>query len=303
MAGQDDDHILQLINQNEERNRQAFGSGNTNSSTTTNHNTNNNNNIQFSNHHASPFNVAGRISSLVDFDFRPSPINIQSSQNNSSQTSGMFNPITFNNANHNHTHHHQHLKAASQAQPPIMQNNNNNPPNPNTGYHNYHLAAMGHSNQASSGGPDIMNPNAHHLFGGHIPIPNSMTPQTSRLVSGAISSNQLSVSNSLSVPSVTAPFVVHSQSNNYRPASSEAAAAATKRSSSKNGDSPRRTFACPTCGKGFTEKFNMKRHMQIHSQSRPKYVCNECSKSFAWKDNFIRHKKAAHGNNSIQYQV
>lgn len=56
----------------------------------------------------------------------------------------------------------------------------------------------------------------------------------------------------------------------------------------------RKTFNCPTCSKVFTEKFNMKRHMQIHSQSRPKYVCNECSKSFAWKDNFIRHKKAAH---------
>jgi len=61
-----------------------------------------------------------------------------------------------------------------------------------------------------------------------------------------------------------------------------------------NSESPRRTFACPTCGKGFSEKFNMKRHMQIHSQARPKYICNECSKSFAWKDNFIRHKKAAH---------
>lgn len=64
--------------------------------------------------------------------------------------------------------------------------------------------------------------------------------------------------------------------------------------SQKGSNSPRRTFTCPTCAKGFTEKFNMKRHMQIHSQSRPKYVCNECSKSFAWKDNFIRHKKASH---------
>lgn len=63
----------------------------------------------------------------------------------------------------------------------------------------------------------------------------------------------------------------------------------------RNSESPRRTFNCPTCGKGFTEKFNMKRHMQIHAQSRPKYICNECTKSFAWKDNFIRHKKAAHG--------
>lgn len=71
----------------------------------------------------------------------------------------------------------------------------------------------------------------------------------------------------------------------------------------KNCDSPRRTFECPVCSKGFTEKFNMKRHMQIHSQSRPKYICNECSKSFAWKDNFIRHKKAAHETNVPQFSL
>lgn len=71
----------------------------------------------------------------------------------------------------------------------------------------------------------------------------------------------------------------------------------------KNCDSPRRTFECPVCGKSFTEKFNMKRHMQIHSQSRPKYICNECSKSFAWKDNFIRHKKAAHETNVTQFSL
>lgn len=64
----------------------------------------------------------------------------------------------------------------------------------------------------------------------------------------------------------------------------------------KNPDPNRRTFSCPTCGKGFTENFNMKRHMQIHSQTRPKFECNECSKTFAWKDNFVRHKKAAHDN-------
>lgn len=71
----------------------------------------------------------------------------------------------------------------------------------------------------------------------------------------------------------------------------------------RSSESPRRIFSCPTCCKGFTEKFNMKRHMQIHSQSRPKYICNECSKSFAWKDNFIRHKKAAHGTSPAQYPV
>lgn len=64
-------------------------------------------------------------------------------------------------------------------------------------------------------------------------------------------------------------------------------------------ESPRRIFACPSCKKEFREKFNMKRHMQIHAPSRPKFVCNECSKSFAWKDNFIRHRKAAHLNDTI----
>lgn len=65
---------------------------------------------------------------------------------------------------------------------------------------------------------------------------------------------------------------------------------------SASSESLKRSYACPTCSKGFSEKFNMRRHMQIHSQSRPKYSCNECSKSFAWKDNFIRHRKAAHIN-------
>lgn len=69
---------------------------------------------------------------------------------------------------------------------------------------------------------------------------------------------------------------------------------------SRNSESPRTKFYCPTCNKGFTEKFNMKRHMQIHFPSREKYECDECSKSFAWKDNFIRHKKAAHGASAQQ---
>lgn len=291
MAGQDDDHILQLINQNEERNRQVFSSNNNNNQYTTNHN-------------ASSFSVAGRISTLVDFEFRPSPVTqLQSSQVNiSHQTSGMFNPTAFNN----HTNHHQHLKAASQAQT-IMQNSNSSNPNAAIYHHHHHnqMLNMGHhTNQTNASGyPNIMNPTNHQLLSGQFSIPNSMASQaSSRLASaGSVQSSQLSVSSNLSVPNAeTAPFIVHGQSANYRPASSET----TKKSPPKNGgDSPRRTFACPTCGKGFTEKFNMKRHMQIHSQSRPKYICNECSKSFAWKDNFIRHKKAAHGTNSIQYQV
>lgn len=98
----------------------------------------------------------------------------------------------------------------------------------------------------------------------------------------------------------------HTSSNQKSSNSKSKNSVSNKKDKSDNhrsSGSPRRIFSCPTCCKGFTEKFNMKRHMQIHSQSRPKYICNECSKSFAWKDNFIRHKKAAHGTSLPPYQV
>lgn len=107
--------------------------------------------------------------------------------------------------------------------------------------------------------------------------------------------NNVALSNSVNQNHTTNTKNINSKSKN------NGGKKKSKPETHRNTESPRRIFACPTCCKGFTEKFNMKRHMQIHSQSRPKYTCNECSKSFAWKDNFIRHKKAAHGANLQQY--
>ncbi|XP_053213356.1 protein tramtrack, beta isoform-like isoform X1 [Panonychus citri] len=56
----------------------------------------------------------------------------------------------------------------------------------------------------------------------------------------------------------------------------------------------KRHYQCPECFKTFTEKGNMKRHTQIHSQNRNRFMCDLCSKCFAWKDNFNRHRRIAH---------
>ena len=58
----------------------------------------------------------------------------------------------------------------------------------------------------------------------------------------------------------------------------------------------KRHYQCPDCFKTFTEKGNMKRHTQIHSQHRDRFVCDICSKCFAWKDNFHRHRRLAHSD-------
>lgn len=53
-------------------------------------------------------------------------------------------------------------------------------------------------------------------------------------------------------------------------------------------------YQCPVCLKAFSEKGNMKRHTQIHSQQRHRYMCDLCSKCFSWKDNFNRHRRTHH---------
>ena len=45
---------------------------------------------------------------------------------------------------------------------------------------------------------------------------------------------------------------------------------------------------CDFCGKGFSQKKNLTRHLQIHSPTK-NYTCNICEKNFYWKDVLDRH--------------
>ena len=51
---------------------------------------------------------------------------------------------------------------------------------------------------------------------------------------------------------------------------------------------------CPECGKVFSTKFNLSRHVSEHSSSNPHHVCCKCSKAFKRRDNLQRHIRDAH---------
>ncbi|XP_050728479.1 broad-complex core protein isoforms 1/2/3/4/5-like isoform X19 [Eriocheir sinensis] len=59
---------------------------------------------------------------------------------------------------------------------------------------------------------------------------------------------------------------------------------------------------CPTCGQRFHggyQKYNLKRHMSIHSGARP-YPCPSCPAAFNQKCNMKRHLETVHGVKSSQ---
>lgn len=62
-------------------------------------------------------------------------------------------------------------------------------------------------------------------------------------------------------------------------------------SSHDNSTKPKHT--CLVCQKTFTHGFTLKRHMKLHSQSRPPIFCDVCSKSYSCKDSYLRHKKSS----------
>ncbi|KFO94908.1 Neurotrophin receptor-interacting factor, partial [Calypte anna] len=47
---------------------------------------------------------------------------------------------------------------------------------------------------------------------------------------------------------------------------------------------------CPNCGKGFTEKSNLTRHLRIHS-GECSYKCPEYGKSFRQSFHLLRHQR------------
>lgn len=58
-----------------------------------------------------------------------------------------------------------------------------------------------------------------------------------------------------------------------------------------NTGKPRHT--CHVCLKTFTHGFTLKRHMELHSNSRTTIFCEVCSKSYSCRDSFLRHKKSS----------
>jgi uncharacterized Zn-finger protein len=50
-------------------------------------------------------------------------------------------------------------------------------------------------------------------------------------------------------------------------------------------------FECHTCGKQFTRKSTLKRHLLVHSRVK-EYSCKVCCKSFSRKDVLLKHKES-----------
>ncbi|XP_045062326.1 B-cell CLL/lymphoma 6 member B protein-like isoform X1 [Coregonus clupeaformis] len=56
-------------------------------------------------------------------------------------------------------------------------------------------------------------------------------------------------------------------------------------------------YACPTCGKRFTEATYVKKHQTVHTKERP-FKCKLCYKSFSFLTNLTRHRSVHKGEKS-----
>uniref|UniRef100_A0A674ALI7 Zinc finger protein 19-like n=1 Tax=Salmo trutta TaxID=8032 RepID=A0A674ALI7_SALTR len=56
-------------------------------------------------------------------------------------------------------------------------------------------------------------------------------------------------------------------------------------------------YACPTCGKRFTEANYVKKHQTVHTKERP-FKCKLCHKSFSFLTNLTRHRSVHKGEKS-----
>lgn len=53
-------------------------------------------------------------------------------------------------------------------------------------------------------------------------------------------------------------------------------------------------FECDICKLKFASNYNLKRHMRIHDQERPRWQCEYCDKSFTRRDSLPKHINFVH---------
>jgi hypothetical protein len=62
--------------------------------------------------------------------------------------------------------------------------------------------------------------------------------------------------------------------------------------SNVTGDKP---YKCDQCTKSFSDKYNLVRHIQVHTVHKP-YQCEQCTKSFSQKGNLVTHIRVHTGD-------
>lgn len=62
------------------------------------------------------------------------------------------------------------------------------------------------------------------------------------------------------------------------------------------GGSVNNPFTCPNCGKGYTYKGNLNRHIRVECGKEPQHTCPVCFKMFKHKSNMEMHIERVHVN-------
>ena len=61
-----------------------------------------------------------------------------------------------------------------------------------------------------------------------------------------------------------------------------------------------KAFACQNCGKSYTWRYNLNRHLKYECGTKKKFQCGECGRKFPYKQNCDLHIKRIHHDGKIQ---